>query len=592
MNQPVRHTVVTRQKLQLQTLLKGGFTASALVAVAVLAPKALAGEPTEYAPGRILVQFKPGLASAEQDKILKNNGGRKLRSIAGINVHVIDLGRTGSEKSTAALLKHNPNIKFAEVDARVPHGGATNDTYYASSWHLAKIGASSAWDTATGNGVTIAILDSGVDGTHPDLAAQMVPGWNMINNNSDTADVNGHGTAVAGAAAATANNAAGVAGVAYGAKIMPVRIADANAYAYWSDVANGLTWAADHGAKVANISYVGVSGSAAVQSAAQYLRNKGGETVVCAGNNNIDEGIAPSDTMISVAATDANDAKTSFSSYGSFVDIAAPGINIWTTQRGGTYGQWWGTSIASPITAGVVAAMMSAKPGISPAQLENLLFSTAQDLGTAGKDVYFGWGRVNAAAAVTAAKNAVITDTQAPTVAITSPGGGTVKGMVTVNVNASDNTAVSRVDLYIGGALLASDISTPYSFAWDSSKSPDGAVNLQAKAYDAAGNVASSSVNVTVSNTVDTVAPSVTISNPVNGSLVNNNVTITANGSDNIGVVQVDIYVDGALKASAAGSSASYTWNARKASSGAHSIQAVARDAAGNTSTSTVNVTH
>ena len=125
-----------------------------------------------------------------------------------------------------------------------------------------------AWDTRTGGGVTIAILDSGVDTTHPDLEAQLVPGWNAYDNNSDTSDVFGHGTQVAGTAAAAGNNSIGVAGVAFGAKIMPIRVTDTSGMGYASSMANGLTWAADKGARAANLSFQGVSGSSTVLSAA------------------------------------------------------------------------------------------------------------------------------------------------------------------------------------------------------------------------------------------------------------------------------------------------------------------------------------
>lgn len=138
----------------------------------------------------------------------------------------MDLPSNASEQAVAALLAHNPHIKFAELDQRVAPGLATNDPYAGSEWHLAKIGAPAAWDSTQGSGVTIAILDSGVDGSHPDLAANMVAGWNVYDNNSNTADVYGHGTAVAGTAAAVSNNGTGVASVAGGAKIMPIRISD------------------------------------------------------------------------------------------------------------------------------------------------------------------------------------------------------------------------------------------------------------------------------------------------------------------------------------------------------------------------------
>ncbi|PYJ03079.1 MAG: peptidase S8, partial [Verrucomicrobia bacterium] len=153
-------------------------------------------------------------------------------------------------------LNHNPNIEFAEPDTLFPPATVPNDTYYSLEWHLPKIGAPSAWNTTVGgNNIIIAILDSGVDSTHPDLSSQLVPGWNFIDNNSDASDVDGHGTAVAGTAAAASNDGLGVAAPAWTCKIMPIRISDTNGNGILSAIANGLMYAADHGARIANLSF-------------------------------------------------------------------------------------------------------------------------------------------------------------------------------------------------------------------------------------------------------------------------------------------------------------------------------------------------
>jgi thermitase len=136
--------------------------------------------------------------------------------------------------------------------------GTTNDPSLASQWHLTKIGVQAAWDTSTGSEVIIAILDTGVDGSHPDLAAQMIPGWNVYDNNSDTSDVHGHGTAVAGTAAAAGNNADRRRFGSLSFETHAGACADPSAYAYFSSMASGLIWAADHGARVANISFENV----------------------------------------------------------------------------------------------------------------------------------------------------------------------------------------------------------------------------------------------------------------------------------------------------------------------------------------------
>jgi hypothetical protein len=568
----------------------------------LLLPPPAAGAPANgWARQRLLVQTRAGLSDKDLAKILSSHGGGKARRIGRSQLAVVDLPANASETAIAMLLAHHPQLKSAELDMRVAPALTPNDPYLGSEWHINRIGAPAAWDSAQGSGIRVAILDTGIDGTHPDLVGRMVPGWNFYDGNSDTSDVNGHGTAVAGAAAASTNNATGVAGVAGQAQLMPVRIADPNAYAYWSTVAQGLTWAADQGAKVANISYSGVAGSATVQSAASYMRSKGGLVVVAAGNNGIDEGITPTTTMIPVSAVDDTDTITSWSSYGGFVAISAPGLNIWTTTRGGGYGAWWGTSLASPVVAGTVAMLMSARPALPNTTIESLLYGTSVDLGAAGRDPKYGYGRVNAAAAMQAVLAAATPDTQAPTVSLNAPlAGALVNGLVAIDVGATDNVGVVRVDLSVNGTKVASDTAAPYGFSWDSTTVGNGSVTLTATAVDAAGNAATSrAVTLSVSNAgsatiVDSTPPQLTINSPVNGARVTgNNVTISTSASDNAGAsgIRQTLYIDGQQVASGSGANLSYTWNIKKASSGTHTIQAVAQDAAGNTTTATSQVT-
>lgn len=499
-----------------------------------------------------------------------------------------------------AKLAHHPHLKFAELDRRVKLTLVTNDPYNGSEWHLPKVRASDAWNTTMGSGVTIAILDSGVLASHPDLAANLVPGWNFYDNNSNTADVYGHGTKVAGAAAAVTNNGTGVAGIAGAAKIMPIRVTDTAGYGYYSSISQGITYAADHGARVANASFASLYSSSSVQSAAQYMKSKGGLVTVSAGNSGTNDGSPAVTSMIPVSATDSNDAKTSWSSFGSYVAVAAPGAGIWTTSADGSYASVSGTSFSSPITAGVVALMMAAKPTLSAGQVESLLYSTAVDLGTVGRDTSYGYGRIDAAAAVAAAAATVAADTQAPTVAIAAPlGGSTVSGLTGVDVSAGDNVGVTRVELRVNGSTIATDTVSPYQFSWDTAKLANGTASVVAYAFDAAGNSkASTSVSVNVSNAsigpvvADTTPPVVTIKNPINGSKVSGNVSISVAAADNSGAagVQQSLYINGTLRASATGGSLSYSWNTRKITSGSYTIMAVATDAAGNKTSQSVLV--
>lgn len=543
-----------------------------------------------WAKGRLLVAPRAGLPAGEFEQALKPFKGRSKGYIRQLNTHVIELPAGADELATMKEMRKNRRLKYVELDMAVAHAGSVTDPAYGNSWALPKIQAPIAWDSANGSGVTVAILDTGVDGTHPDLAANMVPGWNVFDNNANTADVHGHGTSVAGVVAMTANNGAGSAGVAWGARIMPVRIADPNGYAYWSTVAQGIYWAADNGARVANISFNGVSGSSTIQAAAQYMRNKGGVVVVAAGNSGALENIAANDALLTVAATDQNDARAGFSSYGGYIDLSAPGVSIYTTTRGGGYANASGTSFASPVVAATAALMLSANSKLSPADVDRFLTGKSVDLGVSGYDQYYGFGRVNAAAAVQAAKPAVVVDTQLPSVSITSPTGGRVSGVVPIDTESSDNVGVTRVELYVNGQLVATDALAPFAFAWDTTGKADGSYSLRLHAVDAAGNRRESApVTVTVGN--DSTGPTIGSFNLTDGmSLSGGRQTITVSATDNQSVAKISLVIDGKEVAVAYGSSLSYNWNTRKVTSGAHTITVRVTDNTGNVTTRSVTV--
>ena len=561
------------------------------------APPEQRGKPAAtWVKGHILVQPRAGLSDAEFDKALATQGGKAVGRLGNLDIYVVSLPPTASEQAVANALAHHPNVKFAEVDRLVAPAFTPNDADYGSEWHLQTINAPVAWNTSVGSGVTVAILDSGIDATHPDLVGQLVPGWNFYDNNSNTADVNGHGTMVAGVVAARGNNSIGVAGVAWGAKLMPVRVSDASGTGTLSAFANGLTYAADHGARIANLSFP-VQSSSSTQAAAQYFVNKGGVVFNSAGNYAALDSTPPSNSLVSVSATGGTDILASWSSYGPYVDLSAPGVGIWTTSLGGGYSSVSGTSFSSPLSAGVAALMMSVNPSLAPSQIVSLMESTAVDLGTAGYDYSYGYGRVNAGAAVIAAAQAKATDVQPPAVAITSPTGGTVSGIVPINVTASDNVGVTRVDLLVSGTLLASDITAPYAFSWDSTALAGSSASLVARAYDAAGNAASSAaVVVSVGGgtipppPADTTPPTVAITSPGNSSIVTGVVTINVKAGDNVAVSSLSVYVDGKVVSTGNSASISYKWNTKKAASGAHTIGATAKDASGNQTSTTIQV--
>lgn len=584
--------------------LRGLAAVAALCALAGTAAAAAAPQQGDHARGRILVMPRAGLPAHELGRIVGVHGG-KARKVGQSELHVVELPPGLSEQAVVERLARHPHLKFAELDRRVAADLVTNDPYNGSAWHLGRIGAPTAWDASRGSGVTIAVLDSGVDPAHPDLAPALVPGWNFHDNNSDTRDVNGHGTKVAGAAAAVSNNAIGVAGVAGAARIMPIRVADSAGYTYWSTLAKGITYAADRGVRVANASFAAY-GSASVQSAAQYMKNKNGLVFVSAGNTGAVDNAAPSASLVAVSATGSGDVRASWSSWGPYVALSAPGASIYTTVRGGGYGTANGTSFASPISAAAAALLMSARPTLTSAQVEGLLFSTAVDLGAAGRDPYYGHGRLNAAAAMAAALAAVpAPDATAPTAAITAPlAASSVGGLVNVNATASDNSGVARVELRVNGSTVAIDSAAPFAFTWDSRATPNGMATLEAVAFDTAGNSAASApVGVNVANAATTTAsvtaaaqdgtlPAVSIVSPVPGAVAGT-VIVTTNASDDQGAAGItqSLYIDGVLRASGTGATLSYSWNTRKAAAGVHTIEVRAQDAAGNGSTSAVQVT-
>lgn len=548
--------------------------------------------------GRILVMPKAGLSEAALARIVGAEGGSAQR-IGRSQVHLVKLPGQASETAVAARLAHHPLLKSAEVDRLVAADFTTNDPDASRQWHLAKVQAPLAWDSAQGMGVTIAILDSGVEAAHPDLSAQLLPGWNVFDNTAITADAKGHGTQVAGTAAASLNNAAGVASVAGKARILPVRITAADGTTtYLSSVVAGLTYAADNGARIANVSY-SVAGSTAVQSAAQSMKDRNGLVFVSAGNSNVDLGVAASSAFIVVSATDANDAKASWSNFGNWVHLSAPGVAITTTSPGSSYASVSGTSFSSPVVAGVAALMMSANPALSSAQIETLLFTTAKDLGAAGRDPLFGHGRVDAAAAVAAALAATrpTADSQPPAVTITSPlGASTVSGWTAVAVNASDNVGVTKVELRVNGKLVATDTGAPFGFSWDSTNVANGTASLVATAYDAAGNSAGSpAISVTASNataSADTTPPTVRFTSP-GSTQVAGTVTVSSSASDDRGTTGLTqkLSINGKLVAQSSGSTLNYKWNTNKLARGTHTLSVVARDAAGNSTTSLLQVT-
>src|SRR5712691_1039564 len=256
-------------------------------AIFVLSTATLFAQPRPHVPSRLLVGFRQGVPDSQVEAVVQNLQGRGHEQIPGTSVQVVSLPANSNENAFTNAFKNRPEVEFVEFDEVVPVSALTPDDPSYINWqspYLSQISAPAAWSSTTGSAsVVIAIIDTGVDGTHPDLASKMIAGWNIYGKNSDTSDVYGHGTEVAGTAAAATNNALGIAGVCWQCLIMPVRISDSKGTATYSNMASGISWAASHGARVAILSYE-ASTSSTVTQAAQAFMNAGGVVTVAAGN--------------------------------------------------------------------------------------------------------------------------------------------------------------------------------------------------------------------------------------------------------------------------------------------------------------------
>lgn len=461
-----------------------------------------------FSKDELIVKFKRDTSSGKRDEVLSRNSLKKKSEIEGLSMRLVGIpdGRNPQDVADHLMKREGDFVEFAEMNKYYAPDILPNDSGYASQWDKVKVGGPAAWDITVGSpGVIVAIIDTGTNCNHPDLAANCVAGYDFYNNDTDPQDEYGHGTKVAGDVAAVGNNSIGYAGMGWRLGIMPLKIAGPDGGGSTYLMAQALDFAASRGARVANISYQ-VTNSATVQAAARNFKSKGGLVTVSAGNYSTLTGFAAVPEIITVSATDNNDVKYSWSSYGNEVDVSAPGCT-YTTLSSGSYGSGCGTSYAAPITAGVIGLIMSANPSLSAEQVQNILFTTAKDLGTSGWDQYYGWGRIDAESAVRqATTGGVIADTQAPDAPTNLQATASAGQVSLVWNNSSDNVGVAGYKIYRNGSNLATVTSNSYS---DKTVLEGGQYSYYVTAFDAAGNSSFSS------NAVSVLIPSVslTISN-------------------------------------------------------------------------------
>ena len=426
-----RQTVVMRR---LHTWVVGG----AVIGIGALAhPASTAAMPdASHATARLIIGYRPGADGSELIPVHVRLGARVLRYVPALHAAVVslppdataasgplDMTLSGDEAAAAATIGNRdaaappppdvaaaahlyaaqPAVAFVESDARAAVGGwASGDRPAAGrgsaawaapaapaapaadpladrQWHLAAARLPAAWRRVSADGIRIAVVDTGVDATHPDLAGAQDTGWSAVDGGGDTTDRHGHGTAVAGVVAAIAGNGVGVAGAAPGARIVPVRALGADGTGWMSDIAAGIVWAADHGASIIVVAAGSPAPLRLVRDAVDYATRRGALVVAAAGNagSTAVDHPAADPGALAVAAVDASGALAPWSNRGPDVALGAPGTAILTTARGGGYVSAEGSSVAAAIVAGAAALRAAQDPGATPLDLARRLVARA-----------------------------------------------------------------------------------------------------------------------------------------------------------------------------------------------------------------------
>jgi subtilisin family serine protease len=356
--------------------------------------------------GQYLIKFTPGSSHQERRDAVERHDGKLIPGVSRLDINAAFFdnveGGPSSPDSQRVMndMKKEKIVRFIEPNFLYRASFTPNDPGVGQQWAWGRINAYSAWDVTQGSSATtIAIVDTGIQRTHPDLDAKIVAGYDYVQGDTAPDDGNGHGTHVAGTAAAETNNATGGAGTCPNCKLMPVRVLDNSGSGSLTNVANGITWAADHGAKVVNLS-LGGPGSSTLQSAVDYASGRGVFLSCAAGNSNTSSTSnaypAAYGNCFAVASTTSTDARSSFSNYGSWVEVAAPGSSIYSTWLNSGYNTISGTSMATPHVSGL-AGLLSGQ-GLSNAQIRQRICDTAADI--AGTGTYWTCGRIDARAAV------------------------------------------------------------------------------------------------------------------------------------------------------------------------------------------------
>ncbi|MFC7528487.1 S8 family serine peptidase [Actinoplanes sp. GCM10030250] len=517
--------------------------------------QALAGDTV-----RLVVGFKDGVTTSAAANSLRGAGVNSLRG-AGVNgTASAQLAKLGARTVTvpranstavAAELRSDTAVAYVEEDAVMRAAVDPNDPFYPDQTELPQITVPQAWDTTTGSEITVAVVDTGVSEIG-DLAGAVLDGRDLVNDDYDASDDHGHGTAVSSLIAARGNNGAGIAGVCWSCKILPVKVLNSEGSGHSTTTAAGIVWAADQGAKIINASLGGYGSNTVQADAVAYAQSRGAIVVAAAGNEAVGSKHYPAayNGVVAVGGTDTSSDwfvgydPGSGTFYGSnygpdWVDVAAPWCTYALDLATAGYDYFCGTSAATPLVSGTLALMKSRQPGARNAALLYSLTRTAKATPTGD---FTQWGEIRAAQAVNS------TDASNPRVTGASPGhGARFRGAVTVTATGVSDagSGVSHVELWANGRYVGRDYSAPYAVRYNSGKS-NGSVRFVVRAVDRAGNWA----DYTRYMIADNKAPGVSFSKaPKNKAKVKGTVTIKAGAGDASGIARVELLVNGKVVA-------------------------------------------
>jgi len=367
-------------------------------------------QPADVAPGEVLVKFASGLSAAAIATEVARLGVDVVRALPQVGLYRLKLPAGLSVDEFLQAQRGNPAFQRVEANPIARSQGQSspqepNDPYWAQQWALVRIGAPAAWAVTTGRPeVVIAVIDTGVDLRHPDLQTQLVTGQNVFAPTTPPQDDHGHGTAMAGIIGAAMNNGVGIAGVCPGCRMMPIKVLDASGVGTYADVIEGMIYAAEHGARVLNLSLGGSVYSEGLLDVVDYVRAAGAVVVAAAGNSGTATPMYPAayPGVLGASAVDRDGNPWAYSNSGMQVSLAAPGVDITATGLDGSYVSVTGTSPATAHVTGVAALIASRDPNMSGGRIEVAIMNAAEDLGPPGQDPLFGFGLVQAMGGVLA----------------------------------------------------------------------------------------------------------------------------------------------------------------------------------------------